>query len=283
MKLAAIVVTYYPDVDETIAFIKKYIHDVERLIIWENTPQADQSRYLIELPEFENKIERMTTGRNEGIGLALNRGVDWALEHHFTHLLTMDQDSCFDGEDFKSYVNIVEKNELDESIVIFSPKLPAVVLPLEKEIIDIRFTITSGSIINLATFAIVGPFRSDFFIDAIDTEYSIRASSMGYRTVVVPSVVLVQRFGDARKTVLGFMSSDYSAFRTYHMVRNHIIVWRLFPRLFSFSDAFKVYVFQRLVKIALVEDQKWLKLKSVFRGVVDGIRKKTSLINLFKL
>ena len=100
MKLAAVVVTFYPDINETILFIEKYIEYVDHLIIWENTPVKDYANYKIEIPDHDNKITYMGTGSNEGIGYALNRAIEWSVENNFTHLLTMDQDSCFDKNEF---------------------------------------------------------------------------------------------------------------------------------------------------------------------------------------
>lgn len=270
MKLAAVVVTFYPDINETILFIEKYIEYVDHLIIWENTPVKDYANYKIEIPDHDNKITYMGTGSNEGIGYALNRAIEWSVENNFTHLLTMDQDSCFDKNEFiafQKFVNDTKKND----IVIFSPVLPGILTESNSEIIDVKFSITSGSILNLSVSEKIGLFREDFFIDAIDTEYSIRSLSMGYRTVLFTKCLLIQKFGDARKTKFGFMSADYSVFRTYHMVRNHIIVWKLFPKHFSFFEASKIYIFQRIIKIILAEPNKWAKLKSILKGFNDGL------------
>lgn len=270
MKLAAIVVTYYPDLNETILFIDKYLNSVDHLIIWQNTPAKDSSNYKIEITGYDNRITFMGTGNNEGIGYALNRAIEWSIENNFTHLLTMDQDSCFDKNEFiafRKFVNDSNKND----IVIFSPVLPGMLIDSKSEIMDVKFSITSGSILNLFLTKKIGLFREDFFIDAIDTEYSIRSLSMGYRTVLFTKCLLLQKFGDARKTKFGFMSTDYSAFRTYHMVRNHIIVWKLFPKHFSFFEASKIYIFQRIIKIILAESNKWIKIKSILKGIKDGL------------
>lgn len=271
MKLAAVVITYFPNVVETLDFIHRYLPHVDHLLIWDNTPRLEQDTHRLDLDINTFRVVRMGLGVNVGIGYALNQAVEWAKKNNFTHLLMMDQDSCFDSEEFHLYKKSVASNMKESNILIFSPRLSTEPIRC-KEIEDVRFTITSGSILNLEASNVVGLFREDFFIDAIDTEYSIRGRSMGYRTVVVNDCALVQRFGEARRSSWGFISTDYSAFRTYHMVRNHIIVWKLFPKLFSFYDASKTYIFERVVKIILSEKDKKDKLIAIFKGIKDGLR-----------
>lgn len=272
MKLLAVVVLYYPNINETISFIDRYINDVDKLILWINTPEVDKLEIPI-LSQHQNKTLIMGTGKNEGIGYALNKGIEWALNNGFSHILTMDQDSCFEKGHFKKYRNFISLCN-ENNILVYCPRLATIHKSLNTSLIDLKFTITSGSIINLSLFKIVGLFREDFFIDGIDTEYSIRGRSLGYRTVMINNCILKQRFGEARISKWGFMSSDYNAFRTYHMVRNHIIIWKLYPLLFSFNDAFKIYVFQRSIKIILSEDNKLIKLKAMYFGINHGLRNK---------
>ena len=74
MKILAIVVTYYPKKELLEKNVNAFIEDVEKVLIWENTPSSDkiQYRYLT-----GNKIEYCSDGTNS-ISRALNYGWQYA-------------------------------------------------------------------------------------------------------------------------------------------------------------------------------------------------------------
>ena len=92
-KLCAIVTSYYPSLEELEQNIRSYLSDVDKLIIWENTPK-DESR-IQELADKLNgeKVEVRTTGQNEFLAKPFNICIKWAKENNYTHFLTLDQDS----------------------------------------------------------------------------------------------------------------------------------------------------------------------------------------------
>ena len=92
MRLLGIVITYYPNVEETKRNIMTYIEYVDKLIIWENTPLDDRSEFKISMPEYENKILYMGEQENMFIEYPLNCAIKFGQENGFTLLLTMDQD-----------------------------------------------------------------------------------------------------------------------------------------------------------------------------------------------
>src|SRR5262249_23546736 len=59
----------------------------------------------------------------------------------------------------------------------------------------VRYVITSGSLIDLDAFRQIGPFRSDFFIDAIDTEWCFRAWHSGYSCWVLHGATMLHKIG----------------------------------------------------------------------------------------
>lgn len=56
MRLCAVVITYYPDKDDAINNISRYIDDVDHLIICDNTPDPDRESYRVEIPQYSDKI-----------------------------------------------------------------------------------------------------------------------------------------------------------------------------------------------------------------------------------
>lgn len=271
MRLLAIVITYYPDISNCVKNILRYIEYVDKLIIWENTPQKEKSNYKITISCYEDKIVYLGTGKNEGIAYPLNSAIQWAAGGGYTHLLTMDQDSRW--ENFQEYKNLILKYYIHSPIL--SPNINHTCSEKE-ECKVIPSSITSGSIYQINLFHKIGLFREDYFIDGVDTELCYRAKKqLGIDTLCLCKAHLQQIFGEPYVTFLGTTLSNYSAFRTYYILRNHIRLWKEYPSVMSFE--FKKYVItdfmiKRLINIICFEKNKLQKIKSMVKGVSHGLK-----------
>lgn len=276
MKLAAIVITYNGDVDETRRNCLSYIDYVDCLIIWENTHADRRDEFHVDLPQqYANKVIYMGDGVNHCISYPLNRAVQWAKDNGYTHLLTMDQDSIFEQTHFATYVDYVYSHYSDQSIGIFSanPNGSFVKPNIIHEIVP--DTITSGSIYRIDIFDQTGLFREDFEIDAVDIEFSYRAARCGYSTAVLSWILLHQQYGSPHRSKLGFHTDNYSPFRVYHIIRNYIVVWSEYPDQFIHRKQLLVqHISKRFIKVILSESDKTKKIKAIYYGIVDGIIKR---------
>ena len=271
MKFCAVVVTYYPDVEETAQNILRYIDDIDHLIIWENTPPQERENYRIRLPRYADRISYMGTDRNVGIAHALNRAVEWADRNGCTHLMTMDQDSTW--ENFPLYKErIAACGESD--VAIFAPricdrKLANLVINTENSVI------TSGAVSPLAVFREVGLFREDYVIDCVDDEFCYRCRRAGYRIVVFDDTRLHHDM--VRKTKLKRLPvhiCNYSAYRLFYILRNRIWLWKSYrdflPRTYIRTELVQ-FAGISIVKIIFFEKSKQSKLKAIMRGIKSGI------------
>lgn len=279
MKLAAVVITYYPDKSETLANCLRYIDYVDKLIIWENTPKEDRAASHICFPEaYKDKVIYMGEDRNCFIAYPLNQAVAWCKENGYTHILTMDQDSLFEVDSFCQYKLLAEKHD-QYKIVAVNPNNT---IHSESEFVEINYVITSGTIYSVDLFEITGGFREDFKIDAVDCEFSYRAAQYGFKTIVFPRILLHQKFGEQQKSIFGYYIDNYSAFRLYYIIRNHILMMQAIKIESSHRNQFfKVFVFYRIPKILLSEKQKFSKLKAMTYGLLDGLQKRTSIDRTF--
>ena len=91
----------------------------------------------------------------------------------------MDQDSSFVYNSFLTYEENIKECK-NNDIKWFSPEIyDDYSNDLAKKEIDIiPISITSGSIYEISVFEEIGLFFEDFFIDAIDTEFSFRMKKM---------------------------------------------------------------------------------------------------------
>jgi rhamnosyltransferase len=273
-KIVGIVTIYYPDVKSIVDNINSYLNELDYLILWENTPIADSEISRIEaLLDAENIIIR-GTGQNEGLAKPFNECMRWAEDNGYDYLLTMDQDSYFANDDFRRYVDLVQNNT-DTSIAIFAANRHF--LPAGKDhFVEIRTAISSGAIYPVEIFGMTGAFLTDLFVYMVDIEFCFRAKRAGMKIVCVPSVNLEHQEGYVRKSIFGLSLNYYSAQSTYYIIRNTILIWKLYPEYTTKQDKssfFKYKIAYRLLKL-IFEDEVFFKFKAIFCGLLHGIQSK---------
>lgn len=274
MKLAAIVIVYYPNIEDLKLNILSYIEDIDKLIIWDNTPIKDQSNFNLDFPEIRDKSLVLTTGRNEFIAYPLNKAINWCLENDFNYLLSMDQDSLFENGSFKMYLNKIKLNH-DPKNVIFGVN-PNGQFLIQESFLETNWFITSGSIYDVSIIKKIGGFREDYQIDCIDNEICYKVKTNGYKVVVDTHCKLNQIYGTPLSKY-GFITSGYSPFRTYSILCNHILLWKEYPNMLDANlkrTVIKDYLIYRFVKVILAEDKKMKKLRALFYGLKDGLKGK---------
>lgn len=268
LKLLGIIVTYYPDLSDIKKNILQFIEEIDTLIIWENTPIEESEKYKIRLTEYDHKIIYMGTDENMCIAFALNQAVKYGKANGFTHLLTMDQDSCFETGHFSNYKRILQNIQNELSILGPNPnstELNYSNIPIEKP-----FLITSGNIVALKIFDKIGLYREDYKIDCLDYEFCFRALLNGYKCYMIGSVLLKQEFGILQKTKYGFYISNYTPFRLYYIARNNIKLYREYPDYIDLKTIVS-RIIKPFFKIILCEKHKIKKLTAIIKGVVNGL------------
>jgi rhamnosyltransferase len=136
--------------------------------------------------------------------------------------------------------------------------------------------ITSGTLYDLQVYQQIGPFQDDFFIDYVDTDYSLRARQYGYRSMVACNALLNHRLGSRQKRV--FLGGDHyptfhSPLRWYYISRNRIPMLRRYALRFPHWLTYEtVASFYWLAKMLLFETRKAAKLRAFFLGTLDGLR-----------
>ena len=275
MKLAAVVISYDYTDEQLLENVKKYIKYVDLMIIWDNTPQERKKLRKDFWANQKKEIIVLSTGKNEGIGYALNKSIEMAQRNECTHLLMMDQDSIW--RNFKSYRNKIESDP-DEEVALYAPTIA----DAESDFVywcnkpDL-YVITSGSVLNLSYVKEIGLFNEKFFIDEVDNEYCVRAVNKGYHIKVYENHFLYQHFGNKEgRSFLARQTANYSAFRTYHQVRNRLWMWRMYSRQLSWryhARTLLMTILKRVAIVTLYEKDKKAKLKAIIKGFRDSITK----------
>lgn len=267
VKLFAVVITYYPDLIELKRNILRYLPDVDLLMIWENTPLKDRKAYHLDVSEYQDKVVFAGVEGNMYISYPLNYAIRYAKEKGFTHILTMDQDSCFEEGHFKLYKKIAT---VHDNLDIWGPNPNNIFQPIQKEPQSQNRLITSGNIINLKLFDKIGGFREDYKIDCVDFEFCYRAIRNGHCVYSVNSILIHQNFGNMIRTRFKFNTYHYSPIRLYFMARNNVILHYEYPE-YGYRDII-TYIIKPIPKIILTESNKVRKILFLFKGVYAGLK-----------
>jgi len=265
---AGVVVLYNPD-ETVVTNVMSYIEFLQTLYVIDNS-EVPNSNIVDELCKLDRKVKYVGCGENKGIAYALNLGATLAIESGADWLLTMDQDSRFEKDSISKMVEYC-MNLQDDKVIIVAPQ------PIDTELVyrkrkENPFThivLTSGSMVNLKLYQKNGPFREDFFIDYVDTEYCLRAKRNGLAVTTLEGVMMEHKLGKPRK-VFFFTPTNHPPIRRYYITRNRIAVWREYysvdPDYIRYDIACSV---KETVKILLGEDRKLEKMRMIIRGIVD--------------
>jgi rhamnosyltransferase len=279
-KILGIVSSYYPDIQEFVKNINSYLDQLDMLIIWENTPKKESNIDKILHLLNSDKIIIRTTGFNEGLGKPFNEAAKKAKSENFDFLLTMDQDSYFANGEFEKYIKLIE-SDINKNVAVYSPNRNHI-QNSEKDYVEIRTAISSGSIYPVLNLEKIGYFREDFYLYMIDIEYCFRAKKNDLITVCLPAVPLLHKEGYAEKSNFGLSVNNYPAQSTYYIIRNSLLIWKLYPEYTTRKDKiyfYKYKVIYRLLKI-MFEKHPFLKIKALILGLLHGINFKTGQYNL---
>ncbi len=148
---------------------------------------------------------------NRGIALAQNIGLRWAFKQGFPAVLLLDQDSvpqpAMCGILWKALERLREEGIPVAAVAprLHDPRndglLPLVMAQTDAaasqaDVFECGFLIASGMLISRESFAAVGAMDSRLFIDHVDTEWCLRARSLGWRLFAVDSARLSHCLGE---------------------------------------------------------------------------------------
>jgi len=282
-EVCAIAVTYHPDTELPARF-SRILRQVSRLVIVDNG-SSDAEIMMLQGFAANPAVTLMLNFTNLGVASALNNGIDHAAKLGFRWVLLLDQDSYIDDDMVQTLIAVQAAfPDRDRLAVIGSGFRDTDEAPREpgdgscgggwKEAESV---ITSGSLIPLKAHAVVGPFREEFFIDYVDTEYCFRARAKGYRVIRTRKLIMRHAIGAItrhRVLWLNKWTYNHTADRRYYIARNDTVMLREYGHYVLGLWALKS--FGRCVRlckrITLYEEMKLRKIIAVAQGWWDGIR-----------
>lgn len=266
MRLLSIVVTYYPEKELLEKNIYAFIDYVDKVLIWENTPESERDKYRF--VEHE-KVEYHGDALNS-ISHALNYAWKYAVDNEYDYLLTMDQDSLWDNFEY------FKKNTVGNVNVpygIWCPQINDNVMTLLYQPTD--SSITSGTLIPVDIISKVGGWNEFFAIDSVDTEFFAHVKSIGIGVYRIGNSLLVQRFGNPQKKKFFYCSFELrndSPKRLYYIYRNYVIAMRKYPTNKSLRNGFHNVWLKRIKWILFFENDGLRKFLAILKGIFDGYK-----------
>lgn len=285
MSDCAVVVSYYP-VAAIIENVSALLDQVDEVVIVDNGSGTATQELLEGLSCFP-KVSVIYNEENLGIAAALNAGVKHAKAAGHQWVATFDQDSkvtpgmimtmlkAYDAYPEKERVASLSPRYRDKTTGsnwgsrLKSPRCKA--LPYAESLV----VMTSGNLVKLSIFDVVGYFNEALFIDQVDHEFCLRCATHGYKILEVNDAILEHGLGSPTQHKVFWIklsASNHSALRRYYIARNGIYVYKKF--LFSYpawvaKDAYAV--FKEIIVLMLFERDRRQKLVAICRGVFHGV------------
>jgi len=259
--------------------LNSVINQVDKVIIVDN---ASSNNTLSSLKEIETKFKKVKIIKNKknfGIGIALNKGAEYAIKNSYKWMLTLDHDSEVGNEMIqkmlKAYNSLPDK--IKKNIAIIAPNYSTIKGPVykRKSPFIIPTTITSGQLVKTNIFYKIGFYKEDLFIECVDHEFCLRALRHGLKLLLVPNTFLKQRIGLPELHKLfgkKFIVGNHLPERYYYIYRNSLYIYKNYflvaPWWISKNIISNIII---LFKILAFENNKFKKLFMIIIGFIDGI------------
>lgn len=284
------IVSYNPNTKRIKKNIDAVINQFDEVVIVDNASEniSDLSRLISDY----SSVFLIKNEYNKGIAFALNQICEFAKGRNAKWCLLLDQDSiCSDNmiDEYSRYINMEKVGMLCPYIVdeykITLEDYKNMDLP---DLNACNYAITSGSFVNIDIWSKVGGFFTDLFIDGVDTDYSYNLRINGYLIYRINKAYIMHQQGNktekthiyrihkdeaGKRTIKPAFRFNYSLMRWYYMARNNLIIIKKYRRLNGILKPSFSYII-RFASVILLEKNKTKVMKSIYRGLKDGIHYK---------
>lgn len=283
-RLCAIVVSYFPD-EEFPARVAQIAAQVGKVFLVDNATTGPSAE-TVQTAGQQPGVELLVNSNNQGVAGGLNIGLKNAIRSGFEWAILFDQDSAPCPTlarkllDLWHPLSIAGKPALLGSNYIDRHRgRPALRCADGEQTSAQPAVIISGTLLSLEAYKAIGPFREEFFMDLVDTDFCHRARNLGYGVYASCEPLMQHAVGHATsRSILGhrIWVSNHPAWRRYLMVRNSLILqaeagqsgagWLL--RTFAKQ-------LRKSLHVLLYEKDGLAKVRAMWRGFRDGIRRDT--------
>ncbi len=268
------IVTYNPDMERFKECIESILLQVGKILVFDNASDNVDCLDLC-LRAYGESIVLIKNEENSGIATGLARIMEYAYQNSYSWVLSMDQDSVLLPKIISKYVAASQKlREVGMFSCLIKDRnfTDISVFNTRKNISRLTYCITSGSMISVEAYRKTPGYDESFFIDCVDYDicYSLREKGYNIFRINRPGILHEVGHGENRyllwkKIIIYNEKPD----RVYYMTRNKVKLFR----------KHKEYGFMKLIakqagvlgRILLYEQNKYVKIKMFFKGLVAGL------------
>ena len=282
-----VVTTYNPEVESLEKNLISYASQAGVVLICDNSDILSIQRSIENLITKFVNVTLLSMNGNQGIAIAQNHGIKYAIDKGFEYFIEVDQDSSFPPDYVAkisdSYFNLIGNGESVAGLGPLAVRADGFVYNGNKElahIICVDKTLSSGFFFPKSSFQIVGPKDESLFIDYVDWEWCWRSKSYGLNVFIDTNLRIEHMLGSGHIKTLNFYVGLPAPIRHYYQFRNAFylffrgyipVAWRI-KRVFINIIKLPIYSF-------FVGDSK-LRRKYIFKAFKDVVAKKTGKIKL---
>lgn len=259
---------------------------VDKILILDNSPQ-----WSVDLKQVaDGQVTYMPMVHNLGTAGAMNVAWEQATFEGVDAMISFDQDSVPAAglvarlraslhalEQSGAQVAAIGPGRLDPR----SRKEMRVRLPVKlwrrhqslsaAPIVEVDHLITSGCLISAEMYNKVGPFREDLFLDYVDIEWSLRARAAGLLVYLDTSVTMEHTIGDHAISVGGRTLLVHQPFRSYLLIRNHLLLWRSSAVGWGWLVSDLCLIVLKSLLLLVVRPRRLERLKWISKAIWHGL------------
>jgi rhamnosyltransferase len=288
MRKVAGIVTYWPELESLLRLVETLARATERVLIFANSPLALAERDR--LRACNGEIEIFESPENVGLGHAYNHLMRRARECGADAILLVDQDSALTPSavsEIADRMGALGAAGNRVAVVGARPVQPRKTRTRFKATrlfarrsrtglpgaMAVDFVVSSGSLVSLSAYEAVGPFREDFFIDAIDIEWCFRAWHKGYSCWAALGAPMEHHLGEGvlKVPLTGVTLTLQQPQRLYTYVRNQVRMLGLRHVPLRWKMRILPYIGLQTAVYAVKGENRRDALSAIGRGFRDGL------------
>jgi len=290
LRIYAGVVTFRPEWASLRDLVSALAETTECVFIFANSPLSTVQRDEL-LAIGGARIEIIQSRDNVGLGSAYNEILRRAGRYGGDAVLLVDQDSTLRPQVVRLLADLMVELAAAGQRVAAVGVQPIGARHTKPAFKDVRifprpgregttrfraadFVISSGSLVSIAAYHVVGPFRDDFFIDAVDIEWCFRAWHRGFSCWVARDARMEHRLGRGSISLplLGLKLSVQPPNRLYTYVRNQFRMLAMRHVPLRWKAKMVPYIGFQAIVYALTGRRRCYALTAIGRGAWDGLR-----------
>jgi rhamnosyltransferase len=248
------------------------------IVVVDNGSSIETETLLRELEE--NRVCKVIRNhQNLGIAVALNLGIQHAIETGCDWIATFDQDSRVSNGFILEMLKTYQQVPHPEKIALIAPTYVDRESGVQGTLASdarkgVLTTMTSGSLMPASVVQGFGRFDESLYMDYVDTEFCLRVRRKGMTILQSPAVLFHSLGRTTYHYLFGrrFATTNHSAERRYYITRNRLRLLMRYGTDWPWAWRECKAIISETIKIALIEDNKMKKMRAIVNGTADALR-----------